>query len=286
MASGVIANKYQLRRDFTPVFPGIYLPIDFLPESDRPSRGEAGRVLRQRTEAAWLWSGRQGVIAGSAAIALRGAKWVDHDVPIDLLLPSQRSPAGIVVHRDGFFDDDVQVLADMRVTTVARTVFDLCRWLSVDEAVARVDALANVAVINTKVILELATRHRWARNVRRVKKVLDLHDRGARSPKESWLRLVATSAGFPRPKTQIEVPIPGTRRRYFLDMGWEWLLIGLEYDGEHHRTPRQVRYDLVRMEELAALGWIVIRVAKGTAPDEIIRRLQRAWDARQASIAG
>lgn len=286
MSSGAVANRYRLRRNFTPVFPGIYLPRDFRPESKRPSRVEAARVLLQCTEAAWLWSGKQGVIAGSAATALRGAEFVDHDVPIDLLHSAQRSPAGIVVHRDGFFDDEVEDLADMRVTTVARTVFDLCRWLSLDDAVARVDALANVAVIEANVVLELATRHRWARNVRRIKDVLELHDSGARSPTESWLRLVAIRAGFPPPTTQIPVPIPGTRRRYFVDMGWEWLLIALEYDGEHHWTPKQVRYDLLRMEELAAQGWIVIRVAKGTSPEEVVRRLRRAWDSRQASIAG
>jgi hypothetical protein len=39
----------------------------------------------------------------------------------------------------------------------------------------------------------------------------------------------------------------------------------------------------VRLEELADLGWIVIRVVAGTSPTEVIRRVKRAWDARGSS---
>jgi hypothetical protein len=41
----------------------------------------------------------------------------------------------------------------------------------------------------------------------------------------------------------------------------------------------QFNRDIVRLEELADLGWIVIRIAAGTTRHEIVARLQRAWAA-------
>ena len=88
---------------------------------------------------------------------------------------------------------------------------------------------------------------------------------------------MVVGAGFPRPRTQIPVVVGG-RRKYYLDMGWESLLVALEYDGDHHRTDRiQFARDITRLEELADLGWTVIRVAAGTARAEILDRLNRAW---------
>ena len=61
-------------------------------------------------------------------------------------------------------------------------------------------------------------------------------------------------------------------------MGWEDLKIAVEYDGDHHRTDRaQFARDITRLEELADLGWTVIRVAAGTPTREILDRVRRAW---------
>ena len=102
-----------------------------------------------------------------------------------------------------------------------------------------------------------------------------LHDPGAQSPKETWLRLLVMKAGFPRPRTQIPVG------RYFLDMGWEELRLAIEYEGDHHRTDRQqFARDIARLEELVASGWTVIRVAADTQPQVAIASLRRAWASR------
>src|ERR1700760_3231935 len=60
-----LLTRGQLRWNFTAVHPGVYAPDD------------AERTLALNTVAAWLWTGRKGVIAGRAAAALHGAKWVD-----------------------------------------------------------------------------------------------------------------------------------------------------------------------------------------------------------------
>ena len=73
-------------------------------------------------------------------------------------------------------------------------------------------------------------------------------------------------------------------RQYYLDLGWEDLKIAVEYDGDHHRSDKRTfGYDIVRLEEIASLGWIVIRVVAGTPRDEVVRRVRAAWAARTPS---
>ena len=84
---------------------------------------------------------------------------------------------------------------------------------------------------------------------------------------------------LPQPQTQIPVAVGG-RVKYYLDMGWEDLKIAVEYDGDHHRTDRsQFARDITRLEELTALGWVIIRIAAGTPRHEIVARLYRAREA-------
>lgn len=66
-------SSHRLRTDFRAIHPDIYLG-NYAPPS-----------LRTRSLAAWLWSGRRGVLAGLAAAALHGANWIDDDEPIELL---------------------------------------------------------------------------------------------------------------------------------------------------------------------------------------------------------
>src|SRR3954468_2104128 len=105
-----------------------------------------------------------------------------------------------------------------------------------DDAIARLDALAQATDFKVSGVEELAARHRHTCGLRRLETALDLMDAGAESPKETWLRLLVIRAGFPRPRTQIPVQSPDCRRWYYLDMGWEDLMLAVEYDGDHHRT--------------------------------------------------
>ena len=86
---------------------------------------------------------------------------------------------------------------------------------------------------------------------------LDLiRSRVPQSPKETWLRLLIIRAGYPRPQTQIPVLSPDGRRWYYLDMGWEDMMLAVEYDGDQHRVnPTQFAYDIQRSEDLDELGW-------------------------------
>lgn len=73
----------------------------------------------------------------------------------------------------------------------------------------------------------------------------------------------------------------GFPRRY-LDIGWEDLMVAVEYDGEHHRTDRPTYVKgIIRAEYLASVGWIEVRAVAGNRRPEIV---QRVCDARESRL--
>jgi very-short-patch-repair endonuclease len=268
LASGSL-SRYELRRYYQAIMPNVYLD----------KRVQAS--LRQRILAAYLWSRREGVVSGLAASAIHGAKWIDDDSPVELIWNNARSPDGVVTRTDSVLAEEIQNLQDLAVTTPGRTAFDIGRRGRLDDAIARLDALAQATDFEVSRVEQLAARHSRTRGLRQLEKALDLMDAGAQSPKETWLRLLMIRAGFPRPRTQIPVLSPDGRRWYYLDMGWEGLMLAVEYDGDHHRTDRKrFAYQIERAEDLHELGWLVVTVAARHHRVDVLRRVQKAWAAR------
>jgi hypothetical protein len=261
-------TPYQLRSRFTSIYPDVYLPNRVAPS------------LQTRAEAAWLWSGRRGVLAGLAAAALHGSSWIDDDEPIELIWRNPHPPAGVVARNQRVDSDEVTHVARLPVTTPARTAFDFGRQLPRGDAVARLDALMRTAPFAVEDVLLLAKRYPGARGLRRLRAALPLVDDGAASPRETWLRLLLIDAGLPVPTTQIPVH-ENWRLVAVLDMGWEKYKVAVEYDGDHHRTNRrQYAKDQRRLRTLEAIGWIIIRVIAEDAPHDVLRRVRAALAAR------
>lgn len=216
------------------------------------------------------------MIAGAAASALHGARWVDADTPVELVSKSARPQRGLIVRNETLADDEVTIAKRLPVTSVARTVFDLGRHLPRGQALARLDALMRAKPYSFEDVSVLTKRYKGARGLRRLAQVLPLVDGGAASPRESWLRLLLIDAGLPKPTTQIPVS-EGWRLVGLLDMGWEDYMVALEYDGDQHRADRrQFVKDIERLRKLSELGWTVIRVVAEHRPDEIVRRAHEA----------
>lgn len=239
-------------------------------------------TIHHRATAAWLWSRRGGVVAGSTAAALFGARYIDDGLPIELVWPNRRPPRGIVTHKVGeLAADEVIERRGLPITSLERTAFDLGRRGRLDDAVATLDALGNATGFRADEVLAFAAeRHRGARGMLQLIAALDLYDPGAQSRKETWLRLLVIRAGYPRPTTQIPVTSVDGCRRYYLDMGWEERKLAAEYDGDQHRLdPVQFAHDIIRSEDLDELGWTRVRVAKRHSVSEVLGRLARAWTA-------
>ena len=264
VANGVV-TRHELQRWYRPLYPNVHVV-----RGGDPS-------YRDKVIGAWLWSKRNGIVTGTAASALHGAEWVDDDVPIELLWNCTRPPRGIVVRNERISDDEVIQLAGLPVTTPARTAFDLGRYLERGQALARLDALMRVAPFSAEDVILLTKRYKGARGVAKLKAVLPLVDGGAASPQESRLRLLFIDAGLPKPTTQITIYDECGRYVRTIDMGWEDLMVGAEYDGEQHRTNRaQYVKDQRVWPKLRELGWHVVRAIKEDCDADLVRQ---AWDA-------
>jgi hypothetical protein len=258
-------TAYALRSRFAAIHPDVYLPKD----------AEVTAVTR--AEAAWLWSRRRGVIAGRSAAALHGAKWVDRRGPAQLIYDNRHPPSGIRTWADRFDDDEVQPLNGMLVTTPARTALDLACRYQVDSAVAQIDALARATKLKMADVELLVDRYRGRHGLKSARVALDLVDAGAESPRETWLRLLLIRAGFPRPQTQVPVYNEYGVLVAILDMGWEDIKVGVDYEGKYHWNSRtQIDHDIRRFEEVTESGWIDVRVTARDTEAGVIRRVAAA----------
>ncbi|WP_343600597.1 hypothetical protein [Mycobacterium sp.] len=242
----------ELRRFHAAVYPGVWVPRGVELSAD------------QRARAAWLWSRRDGVLAGLSASAILGATWIEPDAPAELIHTNRRPPPLIVVHTDALLPDETQPICGMPATTPARTAFDLGRRLRLKDGVQRIDALMNATDVKVNDIEAVIGRHPRVRGLRQLRKTLELLDGGAESPYESLTRLLLMQAGFPRPQTQIPVYDEYGFVIARIDMGWSQWHVGVDFDGAHHWTdPRQRTWDVERYAKLAELGWIDVRLTAG-----------------------
>jgi hypothetical protein len=261
-------TRSQLRWRYRAVHPRIYVP-----------RGAPSSV-ELSAHAAWLWTDRRGIVGGMAAAALLGAEWVNPETPIDMIAPRERPQRGVIIRNERIDWDEICAVGEVAVTTPARTALDLARHLERDLAVRHLDALAAATGLTADDVEPLVERYRGSRGMKRARIALDLMDGGAKSPMETWLRLLAIDARYPRPRTQIRVH-DGVSEA-FLDMGWDEPMIGLDYDGEQHQKDRsRFVHDIGRNALVESQGWLDIHVVKEHSRGFILHRLRQAAERRR-----
>ncbi|WP_176993659.1 DUF559 domain-containing protein [Nonomuraea jiangxiensis] len=178
---------------------------------------------------------------------------------------------GCVTYLTSLPDEDITEHQGIRLTTIERTALDCARWLPRMEAVAILDQFARRG-------LDLDALWHRPTNTWRLRDNLSLADRGAASPRESWLRVILVEGGLPRPTTQIRVELDHGRHAY-LDLGWEEFKVAVEYDGrEHHTSAADQQRDADRREELRRRGWRVIAVRRDVIPTQIADLLHHVAD--------
>jgi hypothetical protein len=119
-------TRSQLRTRYRPVFRDVYIPKD----AELTAAGKA--------RAAWLSTGA--TLCGQSAAAALGTKWLDAAAPAEIVRADRRGQPGIVAHSYELAGGEVRTVAGMRVTTAARTGFDIGRGLPTANAVPLLDA--------------------------------------------------------------------------------------------------------------------------------------------------
>jgi hypothetical protein len=264
LADGHVTSR-TLRSQYQAVYRNVYMP--------------KGHKLTAATRgvAAWLWSGRQATAAGLSAAALLGTRWIDPGLPAELYRRNGKPVDGIVIHRDELWDDEVRPLRGIPATTPARTAFDLGRREGLVRAVIHLDALANATNLKAVNVEDLIQRHPGVRGLVQLRQVIRLMDGGAESPQETRTRLLLVRSGLPKPETQIVVTDRFNHPFARMDMGYRGWKVGIEFDGAQHWTdPAQRTADIDRYAELAALGWLIVRVSSDLLryrPEVVVARV-------------
>lgn len=298
--------------DFTRVFPGHHTPTDH-PASFHAmawvlqNHVEKGAVL-SHTTAALLWGIPLPLALDDGVAALR-ASAVMHDDGAELIPALQpgaslrtgaRLPLlhvrverggtsgvsrGAVVHRQR--SGPTAALGPLTVSAPSEVLRELATMMPLWDLVAAADA-----VIGTETpcpgeslasLTGAASDARGRHGASRTLGALRLARPRVRSPGETVLRLLLAATGFPEPTPNAVVRDPLTRRTREIDLAWEEVRFGLEYDGDGHRLAKgQWREDEVRRDELASQGWTLSR-ANGDdlfRPLRILLRLRRSLGER------
>jgi hypothetical protein len=220
-------------------------------------------------------------LGGRSAAPWFGAPFASAADPVVVLVPPDsawRGPRGVRVHRTVLRADDIWTTDDgLRLTTAARTAWDVATLEAVPTAVSMIDAMVRTGHLDLAVVGRalLDARGRW--RATRVATVLPLVDPRSESPPESWVRVACVRAGLPQPVPQFVV-LAGGEFLGRVDLAWPEHRLIVEYEGAHHFDELQIRRDDRRYERLVAAGWRVIRLS---APDlrdmdGVVRRIRNA----------
>lgn len=240
---------------------------------------EAEVDTRVRIQGLCTWSRERGVVAGPLAAMAYGADCPWDDAEIVTGQHCRLPPAGTTIRSDRLRPDEIAERFGCRITSPARTAFDLARRTPLMEAVAAVDALAHVCHLTGEHLRRLAEEHPGVRGLAQVRRVIALMDPRAGSLPETRLRLGLLDRGVPTGVPQFRVVLlTGERKR--LDLAWPDRMVALEYDGPEHRTITGQNRDAFHRARLADLGWDVTVVtsamlADPTAFDEHAARVVR-----------
>jgi hypothetical protein len=151
-----------------------------------------------------------------------------------------RARAGLVVHRGLLNCDETGVADGVPVTSPIRSALDLACANPLTEAVVALDALSRRHAFAPGAVIDLGRCHLGARGSAQLGTVVRLADPLAESPMESRIRLAIVLDGLPT--AVLQHPIGP----FFLDMAFPVVRVGVEYDGEAHRSQRRAMRDLDR----------------------------------------
>jgi hypothetical protein len=163
IADGSLTSS-QLCTGYTRLFRDVYVNRD------------VQLTAAMRAKAGWLWTKRQGLVAGVSAAAMYGSKWVDETTTVELIHDNRHRLPGLFTRGDRIEDDEITMIDGVPVTTSARTVLDLGCWYPTTSAVAAIDSLARATEIKAADVELLAQRYPGRRGIARARLALTLFD--------------------------------------------------------------------------------------------------------------
>ncbi len=270
VAAGAVSRGVLRGPRFRRLFPDVYVAADVPLDH---------RLL---CRAATLYVGSDAVVSGLSALAVHGVDQLPRGEPaveisVARSVYAARNPR-ISVVRSAVDVADMVKRASTPVTSGVRTGFDLARRLPLSSAVAALDGLTHRHVATVDQIRAYALAHPAGDCCRQVAQVLSLVDPESESPMESHARVLLVVGGLPRPESQVEVFDPNGALIGRLDLAYRRIKLGLEYDGDHHRSTDVFRRDVARANALRTAGWEIVRLTADDiyrTPVKFVREVRR-----------
>ncbi|MFI5846027.1 DUF559 domain-containing protein [Catenuloplanes sp. NPDC051500] len=239
---------------------------------------------RMWCEAAGLLLPAGAAIGGRSAAYLWNVGLLASEEPVTVVIPRRtnlREQPRLRVIRGLLPGADVDSFLGLRLTTPARTAFDLGRVPDRIQAAIAVDAMLHRRVVTLAELHRTADAHPGWRGVMTFREILRIAEPGAASPMETRLRLIIVDGGLPRPVAQHRIRDAADLFIGDVDLAYPELRIAIEYEGDHHREQATFRKDIVRFNRLQAVGWAALRFTA----DDVFKRPQKIVDDVRRAVA-
>lgn len=200
-----------------------------------------------------------------------------------------RIRSGLAVHVTCLDRTEVRVVDGVNVTTLARTVVDVARTCSRQQAIVVGDA-ALASGLTAAALDAALTRAKGWRGIIQARAIRSLLDGRSESPGESVSRLIIGDHGLPLPELQYCIRDESRRPIARVDFCWPQARVIGEYDGrQKYLRPFRAGDTVVdvvmaekrREDAIRALGWHPIRWTTDDLnnPAALAGRIRRALDA-------
>ena len=226
---------------------------------------DAPDSLELRAAAAGLVLPPDAVASHATAAFLHGVDIAPRGAPLEVIVSPPRmvvSRSGLIVRESALAPDEVVEAYRLPLTSALRTCVDIACSRDLVEAVVMLDAVLGTGLLTLEELADYAERFRGRRNIRRLRRAMQLADGRSESPMETRLRLLLVLAGLPTPEVQYEVWHAG---RFYgrLDLAYPELRLGIEFDGKLHVQAARSAADIRRTNGLLELGWRLLRYDSG-----------------------
>lgn len=203
------------------------------------------------------------VVSHTSAALLWGLELAATPAHRSVTVPRSRTRVqhdGTQVTRRELGQDEIVLLDGVRVTTVLRTLVDLCRSLPLAHAVAAADSALRKGLVTLEELQQALCVLPAAVGRPAVARAVALCDPRCGSVLESLTRVLLAEHGLRPPQTQLAVWSQAAGVVGRVDFAWEHLRLVVETDGfAFHSDRRRYREDRRRGNALVRAGWTVLR---------------------------
>ncbi|MDQ0633084.1 hypothetical protein QFZ40_000993 [Arthrobacter pascens] len=260
--------------DIAHVSRGLYRPSNWNFELEA-----AARALSEASPAAWISHVTAARIEG-----LLLPPWLSDSTELHLSKPRslpETRRKGVTGHSVLAWEDEVEEINAIRISTRSRTWLDLARHLSLSELICMGDQLIRVPrpqfeersqpFATLEGLHSLVARHPNLQGVVRAREALEMMRVGAGSAPETLLRLAMGDANLPDPDLQLALR-PEDPNSPTCDLGYRRHRLAIQYDGGHHLQAPQSLSDRRRDKAFRSAGWDVLAFDK----DDLAQGFEKA----------